>query len=108
MRVKRRRGKRPSRTENEKIFTYDEAKKLLPTIKLVTAEALERAGTLIVRSEGIPLSEERKEEVDAQLSEVIDQWVAKVRSYGCHVRRVGFPLWLIKFGKSWQIKVTVA
>ena len=76
-----------SETQAERrLFTYAEAKALLPRVQQLTHEAFERVERLL--DAGAP-SEERRE----QAQSVVNAWATEMRSLGLEIK----GLWLVDF-----------
>ncbi len=81
------------RTEGPRIFSLDEARQLLPTVKRLTAEAVRESEQLVGRARQVRESDPRHEALVAELQEVVSRWAADVRELGAEVK----GLWLVDF-----------
>jgi len=74
-------------------FRRDDAQRLLPVIRRITQEAVNRAETLAVRYEALPKTHPSRVELEQELNEIIVNWAAKVQKLGAEAK----GLWLVDF-----------
>jgi len=75
------------------IFTLHEAHELLPTVRRLTADAVERFEAISSRLQGLDEAEPLHATLVAELQDVAAVWVAKIRALGVEVK----GLWLVDF-----------
>ena len=81
-------------------FKRDDAQRLLPVIRRITAEAVTRAETLAVRYESLPKGHPSRQELERELNDLIVNWAAQVQKLGAEAK----GLWLVDFEspeRSW-------
>ncbi|MBW0433894.1 DUF2203 domain-containing protein [Leptospira yasudae] len=76
-----------------KLWTYEEARKILPVIREITEEYYSHVSELTVqlREQILPENEMEKKEEEVRIS--IFEWSSKIQEYGIEVK----GLWLIDF-----------
>ncbi|MBI4042083.1 MAG: DUF2203 family protein [Deltaproteobacteria bacterium] len=79
--------------QKKKLFTFEEANRVLPSVKKMTVEAIEQAGSLILQIESLSQEDERRANLDDELNAIVDKWVEKVQRLGARPK----GLWLIDF-----------
>jgi hypothetical protein len=75
------------------VFTLEEARALLPRVKLVTADAVKRAESLSARLQAVPEGDPEKEALAASLRDVVDRWAQELQTLGAEPK----GLWLVDF-----------
>jgi hypothetical protein len=76
----------------KRMFTYEEARELLPRVMEITREAVERVDTLLAETESLS-TEDVPDEVMDQYNEIVDRWAAAILDLGIDVK----GLWLVDF-----------
>lgn len=79
-------------TEARRIFTYEEARALMPRVMEITNAAVERVDDLLATSGSLDV-EEVPDEVLEQYNEIVDEWAAAIIDLGVDVK----GLWLVDF-----------
>ncbi len=82
-----------SQTDDRPIFSLDEARALLPRVKLMTADAVRRAETLSAQLHGIAEDDPEHERLSAALRDVVNGWADELQTLGA----VPKGLWLVDF-----------
>lgn len=72
-------------------FSYEEALETFPAVRDLTTTAVRRIEALFNRLKSREEMDERKEELEAAINEVIQDWTAEVTGLGCIVK----GLWLV-------------
>jgi hypothetical protein len=80
---------RPARS----IFTLEEARALLPTVRRLTAEAVHEAAAVTARLRKASDRDPAREPLAQALQRIVDDWAARVRELGTEVK----GLWLVDF-----------
>ena len=75
------------------IFSLDDATRLLPEVKHLTADAVRQAEMLAVQLRGLPEDDPEHESLSAALQRVVEGWVGAVRSLGLEAKGP----WLVDF-----------
>ena len=76
-----------------RIFTLTEARELLPTVRRLTADAVQEADALAVRLEQIEENDPRRDRLGASLNDVVAGWARRLQDLGVEVK----GLWLVDF-----------
>jgi hypothetical protein len=79
--------------KGKRLFTLREARGLLPIVKRVTAEAIQRSERLMFQMEMLEKGNARRAALEVQLNGLIEEWVRKVERLGCEAK----GLWLVDF-----------
>ena len=75
------------------IFTFAEARELLPIVREITADAARHAETLVGALEDLPERDPKRTALDRELRTVVDDWAARIRAMGLEAK----GLWLVDF-----------
>lgn len=75
------------------IFSLDEACRLLPQVKHLTADAVRQAELLALQLRGLPEEDPEHESLSAALHGVVEHWVEGVRALGLEAKGP----WLVDF-----------
>jgi hypothetical protein len=81
-----------SRT-TRRIFSLDDASRLLPEVKLATAEAVREAESLASELRRHGEADPRHQELSDRLSEVVSRWSARIQALELEAK----GLWLVDF-----------
>ena len=76
---------------NKKIFSYEEAIDLFPTVRDQTSAAVRRIETLMSGVQSREQLTDRKAAIETAVNEIIQSWVAEMTALGCEVK----GLWLV-------------
>jgi hypothetical protein len=79
--------------EERPVFTLDQARALLPKVKLMTADAVRRAEALASQLHGITEHEPEHESLSAALRDVVNRWAEELQGLGAEAK----GLWLVDF-----------
>jgi hypothetical protein len=82
-----------SMTEERAVFTLEEARALLPRVKLVTADAVQRAETLSAQLHTVAEDDPEHETLSAALRDVVNGWAEELKTLGVEPK----GLWLVDF-----------
>jgi hypothetical protein len=82
-----------SMTAEQPIFSLDEARALLPRVKLMTADAVRRAELLAAQLHGIAEDEPQHATLSAALRDVVNGWADELQTLGVEPK----GLWLVDF-----------
>lgn len=82
-----------TRVGEKRIFTLDEARKVLPVVRKITSEAVQRAEPLATRYDALPEDHEARPGLERELDEVVSKWGDKVTKLGAEAK----GLWLVDF-----------
>lgn len=74
-------------------FTLDEARALLPKVKLLTADAVRRAELLSSQLHTVAEDDPEHAALSAALGEVVNSWASEIRTMGLEAK----GLWLVDF-----------
>jgi hypothetical protein len=74
-------------------FTLEDAQQLLPAVRRMTVEAVNRAEVLSAQLEGIPESDPEHKRLADELNQVVTNWTQSIRSLDVEVK----GLWLVDF-----------
>jgi len=77
--------------ETNRIFTYEQALDTLPTVRGVTANAVQQIQALYGAVQSPAELEQRGQELEGAANSIIESWVADVTHLGCEVK----GLWLV-------------
>ena len=77
--------------EERRVFTYDEALASFPRVRQLTVGAVRQVEALYNRVQSREEGEERRDELEAAVQEIVRQWTARVKALGCEVK----GLWLV-------------
>lgn len=80
-------------TEERPVFTLEEARALLPRVKLVTADAVQRAETLSAQLHTVAEDDPEHETLSAALRDVVNGWAEELKTLGVEPK----GLWLVDF-----------
>jgi hypothetical protein len=75
------------------VFTLTEARELLPAVKAMTAEAVQRAESVADAMDDLADDDPRRAALGAQLKSLIDDWSERIRDMGLEAK----GLWLVDF-----------
>ncbi len=76
-----------------RVFSLDQARELLPTVKRLTAEAVRDAETLAVRLRGVDEHDPEHEALTTELQQVVADWTRSMKDMSLEVK----GLWLVDF-----------
>lgn len=79
--------------ETARIFTFDEARRLLPEVRELTRESIERIGAAHAEIETSDEEEEAEHAFESATAEILGEWATRVRALGIEVKGP----WLIDF-----------
>lgn len=82
-----------SLTGDKRIFSWDEARNLLPVVKKITMDAVERVTDLLEQMEELPEDDPEFEEARSSMEGVVQAWADQLHKMGCDVK----GLWLVDF-----------
>ena len=95
-----RRGPRPqynARVERQqsarRIFSLDEASRLLPAVKAITTDAVRHVERLSADLEGVPETDASRVAVEAKIAAVVREWAGAIEALGLEAK----GLWLVDF-----------
>jgi len=77
----------------KRTFTLESARKLLPVVRRLTANAMDETDRLIQQAELLDKESEARENLEKQINAHIEVWVRKIERLGCEVK----GLWLVDF-----------
>lgn len=80
-------------TVNRRLFTLTEARALLPSVREMTAEAVQQTEELADALEDIDEDDPQRTVLAAQLKVVVDDWAVRIREMGLEAK----GLWLVDF-----------
>ena len=75
-----------------RIFTYEEARELMPRVMEITRDAVDRVDGLLAES-GSLAAEEVPDDVLEQYNAIVDEWAVDILDLGVEVK----GLWLVDF-----------
>ena len=78
---------------DRRIFSLNEAQNLVPVVKKITSDTVERVSGLVERMEEIPEDDPEFEEVRGEMETVVQGWADQLQRMGCEIR----GLWLVDF-----------
>jgi hypothetical protein len=76
-----------------RIFSFDQARQLLPDVKRLTADAVRRAEALASRVQELALDDPARARLDGELADVVNGWADAIRTLGLEAK----GLWLVDF-----------
>ena len=76
---------------SKKIFSYEEAIDLFPTVRDQTSAAVRRIETLMSGVQSREQLTDQKVDIEAAVNQIIQAWVAEMTALGCEVK----GLWLV-------------
>lgn len=79
-------------TGTKRVFTYEEARELMPQVIEITRQAAERVDQLLADSASLS-TEDVPDEVMEQYNEIVDGWAGAILDLGVDVK----GLWLVDF-----------
>jgi hypothetical protein len=82
-----------SMNEDRPIFSLDEARALLPRVKLLTADAVRRAELLSAQLHGVAEDDPDHATLSAALRDVVNGWADELQTLGAEPK----GLWLVDF-----------
>jgi hypothetical protein len=82
-----------SMTDERPVFTLEEARALLPRVKLLTADAVRRAETLSAQLHTIAEDDPEHATLSAALRDVVNGWAEELQTLGAEPK----GLWLVDF-----------
>jgi hypothetical protein len=82
-----------SMTEERPIFSLDEARALLPRVKLMTADAVRRSESLAAQLHGVAEDDPQHATLSAAMREIVDAWATELQTLGLEPK----GLWLVDF-----------
>lgn len=77
----------------KRIFTLDEAKRLLPKVKRLTEAAYQQLESILGTAEEVPDMGQLDQEVQEEVERVLSEWGESVMALGCEIK----GLWLVDF-----------
>lgn len=77
----------------QRVFSLEEAQKLLPVIRKITKEAVEQFLFLEEKLKHFEKDQEKWKAVELQISDLLNKWSEKVMKLGCHPKGI----WLVDF-----------
>jgi hypothetical protein len=82
-----------SRPEPRRLFSLGDAQQLLPAIKEITAQAVQKSDEIADRLQALAESDPEYSRLNAELNDVVMRWAAEVRALDLEVK----GLWLVDF-----------
>lgn len=78
-----------------RVFTFDEARQLLPRVREITREAMEQLAAVQIAADDEEEAGEElsSDELQSAAAELLDRWARKIRSLGAEVKGP----WLVDF-----------
>jgi hypothetical protein len=76
---------------SKKVFTYDEALASFPRVRQLTVGAVRQVEALYNQVQSREEGEDRREELEASVADIVRQWTERVIALGCEVK----GLWLV-------------
>jgi hypothetical protein len=80
-------------TEDRPIFSLEDARALLPRVKLLTADAVRRAERLSAQLHSIPEDDPEHATLSEALRDVVNRWADELQTLGAEPK----GLWLVDF-----------
>ena len=74
-------------------FSLDAARRLLPTVRELTAQAVRKAEVLATQLEGLPESDPEHARLVGKLTGIVNQWTGQLRELDVEAK----GLWLVDF-----------
>lgn len=75
----------------QRIFTYEEALDLFPTVRELTERAVQQVQALYGRVQSQQELDRRASELESAAARIIESWTAQIAALGCEVK----GLWLV-------------
>ena len=79
--------------ETRRIFSLDEARALLPEVKLLTADAVRRVEDLTSRMETVHETDSSRASIESDIEDAIREWSLAIEELGLEAK----GLWLVDF-----------
>lgn len=79
--------------KGKRTFTYEEACRLLPIVRRLTADAIRKTEVVMQKLETLNKNTPERYDMELQLNSMIEEWVQKIERLGCEAK----GLWLIDF-----------
>lgn len=76
-----------------RIFSLEEANKLLPVVKRLTAEAVRQAEAIAERLRGTDERDPEHQRANSELTEIVNRWATELQDMSLEVK----GLWLVDF-----------
>ncbi len=80
-------------SDDRPIFSLDEARALLPRVKLMTADAVRQAEHLAAQLHGVPEGDPQHATLSSALGDVVQGWADELQTLGAEPK----GLWLVDF-----------
>ncbi len=80
-------------SDERPVFTLDEAKAILPRVKLLTSDAVRRAEALSAQLHGVAEDDPDHATISAALRDVVNGWAEELQALGAEPK----GLWLVDF-----------
>ncbi|MDD5543282.1 MAG: DUF2203 family protein [Acidobacteriia bacterium] len=77
----------------KKIFTYEEAKVLIPTVRRITQTAFEQADHVAQQLQTPNLEDDQRSELEGEYETIVTGWAEQIFNLGCEIK----GLWLVDF-----------
>lgn len=77
----------------KRVFTLPDARQLLPIVKRLTGDAIQKTEAVLFQMEPLDKATDRRRELEKQLNGYIEEWVNKIERLGCEAK----GLWLVDF-----------
>ena len=74
-----------------KVFTYEEALATFPRVRELTELAVQQIEAMVNRLQSRTELEERKEELDEAMAQIVQTWATEVVAMGCEIK----GMWLV-------------
>lgn len=81
----------PRNPRSRRVFSYDEALSIFPSVRDITAEAVRQVEEVVNQMNGGEEMESGKEELQAAYERIVQAWTQEITSLGCEVK----GLWLV-------------
>lgn len=76
-----------------RVFTFNEARDLLPAVRKITAEAVRRAEAVAEAMDDLEEADPRRRRLGAELKLIVDGWAERLQGMGLEAK----GLWLVDF-----------
>lgn len=77
----------------KRIFTYADACQLLPIVRRITNDAVEKAEKVMIQMDVLDKLGEKHKALELVLNSLIEEWVNKIERLGCEAK----GMWLVDF-----------
>jgi hypothetical protein len=87
------RNKRHQPTRRKRLFTFEEAQTLLPTVQTITEKSVAAVTVIEFQLAALKGAAKRRAELEQDYFAVINQWAETIHELGCEAK----GLWLVDF-----------